>query len=131
MREKTRATLRLPGTNRNRIWNMKFKNYTTYSEIAKAFEFEKNNSGYTITNYKGKSDSIAIPSKINGIPVTTIDNWAFYGNQIQALEIPNSVTTIGYAAFWGNQIKSVNIPNNVTSLHKKAFDEKTIINYKK
>ena len=33
----------------------------------------------TITGYTGPAGDVAIPSKTNGLPITCIGEWAFYG----------------------------------------------------
>ena len=76
----------------------------------------------TIIEYIGSDTSISIPSTINGIQVTKIDEWAFYDLSISKVIIPNSITSIGESAFDLNQLTSVVIPNSVTDIGAFAFD---------
>ena len=64
---------------------------------------------------------ISIPSSIGGVQVIEIGDGAFAGNQLTALNIPNSVTTIGHQAFAGNQLATVTIPDSVTTIGHGAF----------
>ncbi|HLV51087.1 MAG TPA: leucine-rich repeat protein, partial [Flavobacterium sp.] len=76
----------------------------------------QNGNCIEITGIKESSKKIVIPNKIDGLPVTHIGDGAFRGNQLQSVEIPNSVTHIGNWAFRGNQLQSVEIPNSVTHI---------------
>lgn len=53
----------------------------------------------TITGYNGTDTVVVIPSKINGVTVTTIGTDAFLGLNITSVTIPDSVTEIGSNAF--------------------------------
>lgn len=53
----------------------------------------------TITGYNGTDTVVVIPSKINGVTVTTIGTDAFLGLNITSVTIPASVTEIGANAF--------------------------------
>ena len=86
------------------------------------FTYEKLDNGtWEITDYVGTSKSVNIPSKIDGIAVTSIGNSAFWNNALTSVSIPNSVTSIGYSAFNSNALTSVSIPNSVTSIGSYAF----------
>ena len=92
--------------------------------------------------------NLVIPSELNGVKITKIDDffadktdfvglklksvvipngiteigvYAFSGNQLTSITIPNGVTSIGTAAFSGNQLTSITIPNSVTSIGTSAF----------
>jgi hypothetical protein len=44
---------------------------------AQDFIYTNNNGTITITGYTGPGGSVTIPSLITGLPVTSIDKWAF------------------------------------------------------
>ena len=78
----------------------------------------------TITDCKeSASGAITIPSEIDGKPVTSIGNGAFWGcTGLTSITIPNSVTSIGGEAFRGcTGLTSITIPNSVTSIGDWAF----------
>ena len=78
----------------------------------------------TITDCKeSASGAITIPSEIDGKPVTSIGNGAFWGcTGLTSITIPNSVTSIGGEAFRGcTGLTSITIPNSVTSIGDYAF----------
>lgn len=63
----------------------------------------------------------AVKSVIIEEGITSIGDYAFCGNSITTLKIPNSVIFIGKSAFLGNNIKSLNIPDSVKSIGNMAF----------
>ncbi|MCL2061002.1 MAG: leucine-rich repeat domain-containing protein [Firmicutes bacterium] len=85
------------------------------------FEFETVNGSIKITSYTGKGGSVAIPARINGLPVTEIGD-AFDNCDVTAITIPDTVTTIGEDAFRRNELTSVVIPNSVTEIGDGAFE---------
>ena len=65
------------------------------------FEYEKTNSGITITSYKGDDKTVVIPEKIEGIAVTVIGEHAFeYNNVVETVSMPDTVTNIIHGAFF-------------------------------
>ncbi|MBQ8287603.1 MAG: leucine-rich repeat protein [Clostridia bacterium] len=66
---------------------------------------------------------VVIPSSFEGIPVTSIGEYAFSGSSgVTAVTIPDGVTSVGYNAFYScSDLTSVMIPNSVTSIGDYAF----------
>ena len=73
--------------------------------------------------------NIIIPSKIDGLPVTSIGNEAFMDcDLIESIVIPNTVKSIGDYAFKGcYSLESIDIPYSVTSVGEYAFADCTEI----
>jgi hypothetical protein len=63
--------------------------------------FTTNNGAITITGYTGTNEAVAIPSIINGLPVTGVADYAFEDGLIARASIPASVAQIGAAPFSG------------------------------
>jgi hypothetical protein len=86
------------------------------------FNYTTNSGTITITKYEGIGGSVSIPSRINGLPVTTIGTNAFLGCNLTNITIPSSVTSIGKWAFANcTNLTSVMIPSSVTSIGVEAF----------
>ena len=93
-------------------------------ETDDGFQYEVNNNGeVTITKYIGTDTDVDIPSKIDGKPVTSIGEYAFYNyNDLISVTIPDSVTSIGDSAFiYCTGLTSVTMADSVTSIGNFAF----------
>ena len=98
----------------------------SYATPAECFEFDE--STQKITDYLCYSTikDVVIPEKINGVPVTSIGEKAFYTNSLTSVVIPDSVTSIGNSAFRKNKLTSVIIPNSVATINGGAFSENNL-----
>ncbi|HKW30193.1 MAG TPA: leucine-rich repeat protein [Verrucomicrobiae bacterium] len=80
------------------------------------------NGTITITGYTGTDSAVTIPGTINGLPVTSIGNYAFENEtSVTSVTIPGSVTSIGSYAFLGSGLTSVTIGGSVTNIGVAAF----------
>jgi hypothetical protein len=89
------------------------------------FTYTTNSGSITITKYTGAGGAVTIPDTINGYPVTSIGEQAFYYcTSLTSVTISNSVTTIGDEAFYlCSSLTSVTIPNSVTNIGSLAFSD--------
>ncbi len=86
------------------------------------FDFIYKNNGYEITKYNDTKTDVIIPSSINGISVTSIENAFYECSSLTSIVIPNSVTNIGNNAFYGcSSLTSIYIPNTVTTMGSNVF----------
>ena len=84
--------------------------------------FTVNNN--TITGYSDTcSKDVVIPSKINGITITTIAQYAFRSKELTSLILPNTITTINREAFKDNNLTHLDIPSSVTYITYGAFND--------
>lgn len=84
------------------------------------------NDAVEITKCKQSfAGTMEIPEMINGYPVTTIGEEAFYNcTGMTGVTLPNSVRTIGVSAFSHcTALASIAIPNGVTSIEDYAFSD--------
>ncbi len=85
-----------------------------------------------ITGYKDDVKSVNIPSKIDGLPVTTIAEKAFEGHpwrdpDIVSVTIPEGVTTIGDKAFYNAvNLTTVELPSTLKTIGENCFEETSI-----
>jgi TM2 domain-containing membrane protein YozV len=87
------------------------------------FEHKAINGEVIITGYKGSARDVTIPGVIGGLSVTAIGEYAFAGNQLTNVTIPDSVTAIGKGAFMRNQLTSATIPDSVAAIGDWAFNK--------
>lgn len=106
----------------NAIGHNYIDNYCTNCDGC-VFEYIIEDNYVTITGYLGTGTDVAIPSEIEGFPVTNIGDCAFEKcTSLTYVTIPDSVTSIGDYAFNGcSSLISITIPNSVTSIGNYAF----------
>jgi len=95
------------------------------------FHYRTNNDGAILTWYLGKTNSLIIPSTIDGLPVRIIGVSAFFnGNTFTNVVIPDSVFSIeNYAFRYCSYLESLTIGNNVTNLGNGALENCTSLTH--
>ncbi len=90
---------------------------------AQDYIFTNLNGAITVTGYTGTVGVVTIPSRLGGLPVTTIGEHAFDGcSRLTSVTLPDSVTQIdGYAFQNCPNLTNVAFGNNVTSIGLRAF----------
>lgn len=91
----------------------------TYGDLT----YSKTNNLITITGCSTSANTVIIPSEIEGCPVTSIGNKAFYNcDNITNISIPESITTLGNSVFYDcNSLTSITIPESVTNIGYDVF----------
>ncbi|MDC0278356.1 leucine-rich repeat domain-containing protein [Akkermansiaceae bacterium] len=87
-------------------------------------KYEVQGDAVTITGCDKKaSGELIIPSVIEGNPVTSIGDEAFYDcRSLTSITIPDDVTTIGYLAFYNcTSLTNITIPDDVTNIGERAL----------
>ena len=132
--------IRLDLTNWN--WNTQMGATFTVTVAAATNTFDFNLTTGTITKYNGTDTVVVIPSKINGVTVTTIGTDAFLGLNITSVTIPANVTEIGsnafadctnltsvnYAGDWSNLTIQSGNPAVEDAANEQLFDFEFILN---
>ena len=88
-----------------------------------SFALNDDGASYAVRGIGTCTDTdVVIPSKYDGLPVTSIGDGAFSWCSITSVTIPDSVTTIGSSAFyWCSSLTSITIPDSVTTIGDEAF----------
>jgi hypothetical protein len=86
------------------------------------YTYTTNSGTITITKYTGSGGAVTIPGEVNGLPVTSIGNWAFGYSGPTSVTIPESVTSIEADAFYGcSHLTNATFPQNLVSIGATAF----------
>lgn len=93
--------------------------------LPEGLEYEIIDGEVTITDYTGSAAELVIPSTIDGYPVTSIGNWAFYDcSSLESITIPEGVASIGHYAFHKcASLESITLPASITSIEDATFYE--------
>jgi prepilin-type N-terminal cleavage/methylation domain-containing protein len=84
----------------------------------------------TLVSYAGSNKNIYIPDEVDGVALTNINDWAFYGCGIkEILNIPSTVTKIGAQAFINNSVPDSKNPFIYKRKSDGTVDYSTIISY--
>lgn len=118
--ESGNVTLTVP--QEKEIYETAFEIPEVYSE-GLAYTLNSDGVSYSVTGIGTCTDTdVIIPSKYEGLPVTSIGVSAFSGYGITSITLPDSIISIEKYAFYSCiNLTSVNIPNGVTSIGEYAF----------
>ncbi|MEI7899498.1 MAG: leucine-rich repeat protein, partial [bacterium] len=100
-------------------------NVILYAQWAETniYTYTINSAKITLTGYTGPGGAVVIPDTINGLPVTSIGDYAFYDiASLTTVSISTNVTSIGDRAFFScTGLTGVTIPASVTNIGSWAF----------
>ena len=90
--------------------------FSTYNNFYYSVSEEK----ITIQGIINSVSSLSIPSNIEGKPVVAVADYAFYGESLTSITIPDSVKSIGNHAFQATSITTLDL-NKVETIGDYAF----------
>ena len=111
-------------------WDISLENITSDTNITANYTeenlwmYEKSDGKVTILGYEDDTiTNLVIPNTIEGLPVTHIDDEAFYQfSLLQSIDLPNTLQSIGDRSFSQNTaLESITIPNSVIEIGSQAF----------
>lgn len=87
------------------------------------WEYEIYNGGVEITKYYGSAATVTVPQSIHGYTVLRVDDYVFKNmNQIEQVNLPDTLRSIGYEAFSGcTSLKSISLPESLEELESYVF----------
>jgi hypothetical protein len=94
------------------------------SGVTNGLYWERDSGTITITRSDVFAYAVTIPDSINGLPVTSIGDWAFSTCfNLTNITIPDSVRSLGKEAFYGcDSLPNIKIPHSVGSIGHSAFN---------
>lgn len=92
----------------------------TYGDLT----YEVEDGCITISGCSAKAETVEIPTKIEGQPVTKIGATAFYGCDLTSIVIPEGITCIASGAFWhSTKLADVTLPSTLETIESFAFND--------
>jgi hypothetical protein len=101
--------------------------FTLPALVQAQFTYTTNNGTVTITGYVGSGGAATIPDRINGLPVTSIEDYVFqYCSSLTNVTIGNNITNIGDNTFvYCTNLTNVEIGANVAYIGDNTFSHCT------
>ena len=79
--------------------------------------FAKHGEEVWLTEYSGKDSSLEIPSEVEGLPVTRIDNNAISGYELRDIVIPEGIKSIGCRAIsYVSSLTELTLPSTLEDI---------------
>lgn len=92
--------------------------FTPESDFKYKIEF----GGATVLSYVGKATELAVPSELGGYPVKKVGDYAFSGQAVRFVALPDTVTQICRMVFHNcAELRGVTIPSGVTTIGDGSF----------
>ena len=100
--------------------------------MEKLFEYKIEDKEVCIIKYLGSSKEVVIPEEIEGYPVKSIGDSAFYNNNLTSINL-TGVESIGECAFKDNNLEAIILPEKFRARTKEIFnfDEEELDNLNK
>ena len=119
------------GNDQNDDLNNNPDNLVVSGSVGLDFRLNREGDSYSVTGIGSCKDTdIIIPNIYNGLPVTKIEDEAFWNSQITSIKLHNGITYIGFDAFHCcNQLKNIDLPDSLETVEGSAFSGCEILDY--
>lgn len=103
------------------------KDLTLYAQWEKAldrsdFEYDITDGEIRITKYLGSDRVIAVPERVEGLPVRRICSGAFYGAEIDTLVLPFTIFAVERGAFTGSSVCEIYLYDSLYYIYDDSFE---------
>ena len=95
------------------------------------FNYYENRKGYMIEDYRGKLDSIILPSEYQGQPIVAIGPYAFATRKMRTVVLSDSILRLEDYAFLNSEVENLVVTEHLDSFSSKAFDGSGVKTYEK
>lgn len=86
------------------------------------FKYKIEFGGATVLSYVGKADTVAVPPSLGGYPVKKVGDYAFSGQAVRFVALPDTVTQMCRMVFHNcAELRGVTIPSGVTTIGDGSF----------
>lgn len=86
------------------------------------YQYNEEYEGIEILEYTGEEKKIIVPETIEGIPVTVIEEYAFFYTDVKKLILPESIKVLKEHAIADcEKLESIVLPKNLIKIEKAAF----------
>ena len=93
--------------------------------------YYENRKGYMIEDYRGKLDSIILPSEYKGEPIVAIGPYAFATRKMRTVVLSDSILRLEDYAFLNSEVENLVVTEHLDSFSSKAFDGSGVKTYEK
>ena len=91
------------------------------AEVEGDFEYTIEGEGAVLTKYKGSAKTVNIPATLGGKSVVTIDDQAFFQQNVTSVTMPDTVTALIGRTFGYSTLKTITLSKNLVEIEDGAF----------
>lgn len=87
------------------------------------FLYTEQNGEITLTGYRGAAETLVIPPRIDGKPVTEIASGAFSDCAAKEVVLPETLHTVGDGAFRGAKLETLTLYDSLETFSDASFSD--------
>lgn len=90
-----------------------------------SFAWTQQENGVRITGYTGAAETLVVPARLDGLPVTVLAEGAFRGCAAKTVILPDTIMTVEDGAFTASAMRELTISDNIERISDAAFADCT------